>query len=87
MQVANVPQCQLPILVTPAWLSRVAGGDVRNGAGEQQRHGPGMCAQCAGERPRLPEPFDKPPDLESGDGVRNSEPAGDETCGGIRPGA
>jgi hypothetical protein len=64
-----------------------SGDEVRNGAGEQQRHRPGMCAQRAVKHPRLPEAVDKAPDLGPGHGVRDSEGAGDETRGGIRPGA
>ncbi|MFD5753152.1 hypothetical protein [Streptomyces sp. NPDC127033] len=58
-----------------------SGDDVRNGAGEQQRHGSGMCAQRAGKHPRLPEPVDKAPDLGPGD----SETAGDETAAAYDP--
>lgn len=64
-----------------------SGDEVRNGAGQQQRHGPGMSAQRAGKHPGLPEPVDKAPDLWPGDGIRDSEPAGHEARGGVRSGA
>ncbi|MGI3201267.1 hypothetical protein ACRJ4W_28215 [Streptomyces sp. GLT-R25] len=64
-----------------------SGDEVRNGAGEQQRHGPGVCGQSVRKYSRLPEPVRETPELGPGDRVRDSEPAGDETRGGIRPGA
>ena len=68
-------------------IGHAVGEGLQGEGGGQQRHGPGMCAQRPGKHPRLPEPVDKAPDLGPGDGVRDSEPAGDETRGRIRPGA
>ena len=62
-----------------------SGDEVRNGAGQQQRHGPGMSAQRAGKHPGLPEPVDKAPDLWPGDGIRDSEPAGHEAPAAYDP--